>query len=74
MTDAPSLVALARAIGDLVQERFVELEAHVGALTARVAELELHARSLERRVDALQVAEKVRAAAERRPGETEPRG
>jgi hypothetical protein len=64
VNEHPSIQGLAIAVGDLLNERFLELEQHVGALTTRARDLELTVRSLERRVQALQEAERVRTAAE----------
>lgn len=67
----PSIPGLARAVAELLQERFLELESHAAALTTRVTGLELAVKSLERRVLALQTAERARTAAERSPRDPE---
>ncbi len=74
MSDLPSLTALARAAGALLDERFQELEAHVGGLITRAADLELEGKAALRRVEML---ERRLARAEAQlggSGETETRG
>lgn len=62
MTDQPSLVALARAVSELLEERFHELETHVGTLLSRQSVLELASRTLERKLDRLEELARVAGA------------
>lgn len=54
MTDQASLVAAARAMGDLLEERYRELEIHVGAVLTRMSDIELEHRATLRRVEMLE--------------------
>ena len=54
MSDQPSLIAAARAVGDVLEERFLELETNVRALTTRLADLELEHKATLRRVEMLE--------------------
>jgi hypothetical protein len=54
VSETPSLIAAARGVGDLIEERFREVEAHVGALLTRMSDLELECKATLRRVEMLE--------------------
>lgn len=54
MSDTASLIAAARGVGDLIEERFRELEAHVGSVLTRMSDLELDHKATLRRVEHLE--------------------
>lgn len=54
MSNGPSLVAAFRAGGVILDERFQEVEAHVGSLITRASDLDLEIRAALRRVEMLE--------------------
>lgn len=54
MSDQPSLLALGRTVGELIEDRFRELEDQARPLLTRISDLELEAKATLRRVEMLE--------------------